>query len=167
MDQKDLQRLLDREEITDLIYRYCRSMDRIDAELGYSIWHEGAEADYGAIFKGTGRGFIDWVCERHRTNYVVHSHQITSINLTLDRDRAGSESYVTAALRSRDGDRMIQMTSRGRYVDSWERRNGRWGIVKRIYVHDFDDVREVDHRLEATGARDRTDPSYAVLGPNH
>jgi len=42
-----LQDLADRQAISDLIYRYCRSVDRIDIPLGHSIWHEDGIADYG------------------------------------------------------------------------------------------------------------------------
>ena len=56
----------DRQAITDLIYRYCRSMDRADAELGYSVWHPDGTADYSAqFFQGTGYDYIDWVCAHH------------------------------------------------------------------------------------------------------
>ena len=44
-DAELLRSLVDHQAITDLIYRYCRSMDRIDAERGYSIWHDDAVAD--------------------------------------------------------------------------------------------------------------------------
>jgi hypothetical protein len=33
-DTETLRMLADRQAITDLIYRYCRAMDRIDVELG-------------------------------------------------------------------------------------------------------------------------------------
>ena len=47
----------DRQQITDLIHRYCRSVDRLDVPLGRSIWHEDAIADYGeAVYRGGGRG---------------------------------------------------------------------------------------------------------------
>ena len=46
-----LQEVADRQAITDQIYRYCRAMDRIDHELGYSIWHEDAVADYGTHYQ--------------------------------------------------------------------------------------------------------------------
>jgi hypothetical protein len=162
-----LQTAVDRQAITNLLYLYCRAMDRIDPELGYTIWHEDAEADYGeAIYRGTGRGFIDWVCETHR-QMASHSHQITNIIIDLDGDRAGSESYVTVALRYMEGGRTMQITGRGRYLDRWSRRQGRWGIDKRIYVQDFDDVREVSvSRIGGWGRRDRDDPSYAVLSPH-
>src|SRR3954468_11552442 len=98
MDQTQLQAMLDRQAITELIHRYCRAMDRVDHALGYSIWHDGSEADYGGIFKGTGREVIDWVCEGHVRGRVAHSHQVTVINMTVDGDHAGSEAYVNAAL---------------------------------------------------------------------
>ena len=121
-----LQTLADRQAITELIYRYCRSMDRIDAELGYSIWHDDAEADYGQVYRGSGRGFIDFVCAQHR-HLLGHSHQISNILIDLDGDRAASESYVTATLRMLQGEQLKQITVWARYVDRWSRRGGRWG----------------------------------------
>ena len=88
----------DRQAITDQIYRYCRAMDRIDHELGYSIWHEDGTADYGHNYQGTGRGFIDHVCAQH-AGLQQHSHQVSNIIIELDGEKAGGEAYVTATLR--------------------------------------------------------------------
>lgn len=164
MDAAFMRTLADRQEITDLIYRYCRSMDRIDASLGYTIWHHDALADYGAdIYQGSGRGFIDHVCAVHRQT-LAHSHQIANIIIQLDVDRAASESYVTATLRLMKGGKLLQITAWSRYIDQWSRREGRWGIDKRIAVLDFDEIREVTAiGKSGRGSRDRDDPSYAVL----
>jgi hypothetical protein len=164
MDTPSMRTLADRQEITDLIYRYCRSMDRIDAELGYTIWHEDAVADYGAdIYQGSGRGFIDHACAVHRQT-LAHSHQIANIIIQLDGERAASESYVTATLRVMKGDKLLQITAWSRYIDQWSRREGRWGIDKRIAVLDFDEIREVTAiGKSGRGSRGRDDPSYAVL----
>jgi len=95
---------------------------------------------------------------------LAHSHQVSNIIIDLDGDRAGSESYVTANLRNMKSDKLMQMTVWGRYIDQWSRRNGRWGIDKRITVIDFDEIREVIPMSKAErGSRDRTDPSYTVL----
>ncbi len=163
-DAATLRSIADRQAIAEVLYRYCRAMDRIDAELGYTIWHEDGEADYGEpIYRGSGRGFIDWVCATHRT-MLFHSHQVSNIIISLDGDRAGSEAYVTATLRFRDGDKLKQTTARGRYLDRWSRREGHWAIDKRIYVHDFDEVTEISAvSFEGWGRRDREDPSYTVL----
>ncbi|MGH7177687.1 MAG: nuclear transport factor 2 family protein, partial [Tepidisphaeraceae bacterium] len=85
--------------------------------------------------------------------------------IELDGDRAGSESYVTASLRVRRGDQLQQMTVWGRYIDQWSRRNGHWGLDRRLSIRDFDEIRDVTSMVEHDiGRRDRSDPSYSVLG---
>lgn len=160
-----LQQVADRMSITEVIYKYCRAMDRIDAELGYSVWHEDSEADYGAIFRGSGRGFIDWVCGVHRT-MVSLSHRVSNVLISLEGDRAVSESSIIATLRRQDGDRLLQTMAWGRYLDHWSRRGGRWAIDRRLYLHDFDEVREItETAMPGTGRNDREDPSYRVRVP--
>jgi hypothetical protein len=155
----------DRQAITDQIYRYCRAMDRIDAGLGYTIWHEDGIADYGAdVFTGSGRDFIDFVCRQHE-KLLSHSHQMTNIVIELDGDVAGSESYVTAVLRMQRDGKLLQMTVLSRYIDRWSRRHGRWAIDKRVTIVDMDEIREVQAMNKISrGSRDRQDPSYTVLG---
>lgn len=162
-DAELLRSLVDHQAITDLIYRYCRSMDRIDAELGYSIWHDDAVADYGEVYRGDGRGFIDFVCAQHR-GAVSHTHQVTNIVIELDGDRAASESYVISALRMMLDGQLKQVTTWGRYLDRWSRRDGRWGIDHRLAIRDLDEIADVTPLTRVNpGRRDRTDPSYALL----
>jgi hypothetical protein len=162
-DRDLLRESADRQQITDLIYRYCRAVDRLDVELGSSVWHEGGLAEYEAFYSGTGRGVIDKICAQHRV-LLGHSHQVSNILIELDGERAGSEAYVTATLRMRDGERLRQMTVWSRYVDRWSRRNGRWGIDKRVAIRDFDEVRDaVAMSQPCWGQRDPSDPSYDVL----
>jgi SnoaL-like domain len=157
--------LADRAAITELIYRYCRAVDRLDEPLGHSIWHEDGTADYGAgFYVGPGKGVIDLICRQHRGT-TAHSHQVTNILIELDGDRAGSESYCFATLRMEREGTPLQMSVWTRYVDRWSRRAGRWGLDHRIALRDFDEIREVTPMsAERRGARDRSDPSYAVLG---
>lgn len=164
MTDETLRALADRQAITDLIYRYCRAVDRLDVPLGRSIWHEGGHADYGVgAYVGEGRGAIDHICAQHRQT-LAHSHQVTNILIALDGDAAGSEAYHFATLRVGGGGTVRQISVWGRYIDRWERRDGRWGLVDRVTVRDFDEVREVtplyDHDR---GRRDADDPSYRVL----
>src|SRR5262245_5075486 len=167
-DAQTLRTFTDRQAITDLIHRYCRAVDRLDVPLGRSIWHEDAVADYGkAIYQGPGRDIIDHICAQH-LHGLHHTHQVSNILIDLDGDRAGSETYVVASLRLRSGDRLQEITVRGRYVDRWSRRSGRWGPEKRVFVRDFDEIREVVAMSEPdTSRRDRSDPSYGVLRDPH
>ena len=163
-DADILHTVADRLLITDLIYRYCRAVDRLDVPLGHSIWHADGIADYGeTVYQGDGRGVIDHICAQHR-HTLHHSHQVSNIIIDLDGDRAGSESYVTAALRVMRGGQLEQMTVWGRYIDQWSRRSGHWGLDNRIAIRDFDEAREVTAMYDHdTGRRDRSDPSYGVL----
>jgi hypothetical protein len=164
MTEPTLRTIADRQEITDQLYRYCRAMDRIDHELGYSIWHEDGTADYGAdVWQGSGRGFIDNVAIQHR-QLLQHSHQVTNIIIELDSDEAVSESYVTAWLRMERGGKLMQMTVISRYLDRWSRRDRRWAIDHRQVVMDMDEIREVTvMKRHDVARRDRSDPSYALL----
>jgi SnoaL-like domain len=158
-----LSALVARQEITDHIYRYCRSVDRLDIPLGHSIWHDDGIADYGSYYHGPGRGVIDLICQNHR-GLLHHSHQISNILIELDGDTAGSESYCTAALRLQRGDKIMHMMVWSRYIDSWSKRNGSWALDKRVAIRDFDEVRDVtEMERHDVGRRDASDPSYTVL----
>jgi len=166
MTEADIARqVADQQQISELIYRYCRSVDRIDPELGYTVWHEDGLADYGEnIYQGTGRGVIDHICAQH-SHCLAHSHQISNILINLNGDTAGSESYVTATLRVMNSDKLMQISVWSRYLDTWSRRDGKWGIDKRITLVDFDEIREVQPINQAgLDSRNQHDPSYAVLG---
>ncbi len=68
------------------------------------------------------------------------------------------------SMRFTAGDKIKQVATWGRYLDQWSRKDGRWGIDKRIAIIDFDEVREVTSmRASSAGRRDKTDPSYSVL----
>lgn len=152
----------DRLAITDQIYRYCRSVDRLDVPLGHRVFHVDSYADFGS-YKGSGRGWIDYICREH-LKFLHHSHQVTNILIETAGARAGSESYVTATLRSREGAKLFQRQFWARYVDDWSRRDGHWAIDKRQCVIDFDSVSEVTAINEhSRSRRDASDPSYAVL----
>jgi hypothetical protein len=153
-------------QITSVIHRYCRAMDRIDAELGYTVWHEDGHADYGPHFNGTGRELIDFSCDYHRT-LVATSHLVGNVLIELDGDRATSEVVTSTELLGRKSDRYSLDSSRGRHLDRWSRPDGVWAIDHRTFVLDILTTREIESPaaagLEPWGRRDATDPSYDFL----
>src|SRR5262245_65246648 len=93
--------LVAKQAITEVIYTYCRALDRMDWDLAHTVWHADGTADYGAnMFQGTGAGFLEWVWTQHE-GMMGHSHQITNVlvDVDIDGDRAASEAYVAAARR--------------------------------------------------------------------
>ena len=157
------QEVADRLAITDKIYKYCRSVDRLDVALGHTVFHEDALADF-PTFTGSGRGWIDFICAEH-LNFLHHSHQVTNVIIDLHGpDKAGSEAYVTAKLRQIDDGKLVEREFCARYVDLWSRRGGDWAIDRRTCLVDFSATREVASLGQAdNAARDRSDPSYLVL----
>lgn len=81
--------------------------------------------------------------------------------IALDGDHALSEAYVNSAMRMvRDG-KLIQINTRGRYLDRWTRRDRGWGIDRRVFVCDFDEVvAAVPGSVPPRLRLDRDDPSF-------
>jgi hypothetical protein len=161
-----LEVLADKQAITEVLYRYCRGLDRMDRAVARSVWHAAGIADYSPLFSGTADEFIDWVWQAHDA-LDRHSHQVTNILIDVDGDTATSESYVTVALRTKPTDgTAMEIESRGRYLDRWSRRDGMWAIDHRRFV---EDLRRVHDAAPLEGAaigasrRDPGDPSYALL----
>jgi hypothetical protein len=79
---------------------------------------------------------------------------------------AGSEAYVDSRFRMTREGTVLELHSCGRFVDRWARRDGRWAISQRLYLHCMDSARPLQGgNFPATGERDASDPSYAVLQP--
>jgi hypothetical protein len=166
---KSLDVLLIKQDIRDALSRYCRAMDRRDEPLAASLWHVGGTADYGDMFRGTGAEFATWVTETH-AGLDRHSHQISNVLVEVGStgDQAVSEAYVTVALWTPPDPSggVTQITSRGRYLDRWERR-GRWGVVDRHYVEDYTTMQPISAAEVSSASpdsrRDHDDPSYLLF----
>lgn len=165
MSDQRLHTLFAKQEIRDVLSRYCRGLDRMDKEMAYSVWHEGATADYYGIYKGTGHGFIDWVWQAH-AGMQCHSHQITNVLIEVDGDTAVSEAYVTVALWTLPDDKGQQkeMIGRGRYLDRWSFKAGVWAIDHREHVLDMHSLHDL-HRgaISAQSTRDINDASFRFI----
>jgi hypothetical protein len=162
----EMREVVAKQAITDVLYRYCRALDRMDRALASSVWHAGGTADYGGLYSGTGEGFIDWVWDVH-TQFSSHSHQITNVLISVDGGRAVSEAYVTVALRLVAPDGAVSDSiSRGRYLDRLTLRDGRWAIDHREYVNDVGPTTVTGSSADAlpsSARRSTEDPSYAIF----
>jgi hypothetical protein len=107
-------------------------------------------------------GLVEWIWSVHQ-RMSTHSHQIANSIVRVDGDRARSETYVTATLRTiGPPGKSIDILNRGRYLDRWSRRSGVWAIDHRLYVNDMTSVVPAPERPPArtTGTRDAMDPSH-------
>lgn len=158
-----LQELLDRQEILDCIYRYCRGVDRLDAELVATAYHPDA-IDHHGVFCGTVPEFIEWAFAGHRAAHHGHHHYVMNHTCDLDGDTAHTETYYIFAGQNVRG--TPYTLHGGRYVDRFERRNGRWAIAYRTSLLEWvggltePDLPPVTRVQPGLIARDRTDSSY-------
>ncbi len=163
--------LLAKQEITEMLYLYCRAMDRIDQELTLSIWHEGGTCNYSSKAGVPDILFRDYLegSTKARSGFANHSHQITNVLIRVDDERAASEAYFTASLQTRPKDNWVtEHLWRGRYLDRWSKRSGRWAIDHRQVV--FDSYTPYDFPAERLSGmpldlsrRSADDPSYDHL----
>lgn len=132
-----LQQLLDKQAIAEILYRRARAGDRSDAELAHSCYHPGATERHGE-FDGLATEFIDVVSfTRPKPGSPIKGmmHMITNILCDFsDSDHAFVESYHVAWCQMTDG---TDAEIGGRYLDKFERRDGRWGIVHRDVIFDW------------------------------
>lgn len=160
----ELEKLIEKEAIRDQIFTYCRALDRIDNELGYSIFAEGAEVDYGPTYKGTGREFIDMMLNMHRKMISTH-HMMTNILIKFNEDgtEAASETYMYAACKYKHkGKPSFTVEARCRDIDKWQKQDGKWVIVRRIVAGDNSFIIPAPQYTDDYNCgRDKTrDPSY-------
>ncbi len=170
IDEKKVQELIDKDEIRDQIYTYCRALDRIDNELGYSVFAEDSHVNYGPTFpSGTGREFIDMMLKQHRRMISTH-HIMTNVLIKVDGNRASSETYMYAACKYHKGKTgSYSVEARCRDIDRWEKRDGKWLIVDRVVAGDntflyFPDAKsDLENYNTHRNTKREEDQSYVVF----
>ena len=155
--------------IRDMLFRYCRGLDRMDKPLCLSVFHPESEVEIDAAFKGTGPEFVEWVWVGH-SQAARHLHNITNLYVEVDGDTASSESYVIMIMRRViPGGGIMHIRVNGRYVDEWVRYEDRWVIKKRLAIQEFQEIAQfADDQLpdeKCSARRDTSDPTYALNPP--
>jgi hypothetical protein len=143
---------LARQEINDILLRYCRGIDRRDRELIRSAYHRDSHDDHGN-FRGSGWDFADWAIGLLGRRDQVTTHLISNVLIEVTGATARSECYFVGVhvLGGPDGARTQEF--HGRYLDRFERRDGRWGITRRLVVHDWNETRLIVPVQSADDAR--------------
>lgn len=132
-DAETLQRLVDYSDIKQVLAQHSRGIDRGDASLFDSVYHDDATVDYG-FFNGVASVFAKIVTAGD-TDSPPTLHRSSNMWMKLQGDTARSESYVMAY--SPDTEAGVQSLIGGRYLDKHSKRNGVWKIDHRLYVLDW------------------------------
>lgn len=130
-----IQALIDKQAISEVLARYCRAIDRRDAELMRKVYWPDAIDDH-AVFKGDVEAFIAYSFPFMEG--VVSAHAITNILIDLcGDDTAFSECYFSAFHDFPAEDGRLERTVGGRYLDLHECRQGEWRIKSRTLAIDW------------------------------
>ncbi|HIZ97471.1 MAG TPA: nuclear transport factor 2 family protein [Candidatus Janibacter merdipullorum] len=156
----------DRFAIQDVLFRYARAVDRLDHDAIARCYFEDAVDTHGA-YVGDAAGLVEDIRRRHRT-IDSSQHFITNVLIDfVDADTATVESYCLCYLRQQPAAGAVEQDLaiiRCRYVDRFERREGRWGIADRVVVFDESRTVPVVDVLDPSwvrSTRDGKDPVYS------
>lgn len=132
MPRRTPDQLSDLEEIRDVVLRYCRGIDRLDADTMRSAYWPDAVDDHG-VFVGNAWEFVDR-CMGSHARWRSTMHCVLNHAIELDgADSARGEVYNVTYLFPPEGEVSMWV---GRYLDRYERRDGQWRIAHRICVHE-------------------------------
>ncbi len=135
-----IEQLLAIEACREAARRYSYGLDRLDAEVMKSAyWPDGTD-DHG-VFVGNAWEFCDR-CVGSHDRWTWTAHTISNHRVEFDDDsHARGELYVHATL-FQEAERKLA-TFYGRYLDTYECRDGEWRIAHRVCVHHGDFVQHV------------------------
>jgi 3-phenylpropionate/cinnamic acid dioxygenase small subunit len=165
-------RLNDREAIRDVLYQYCRAIDRRDFDLLVACYHTDS-VDQHASFTGSGPDFCTYAMKTV-AKAIVTQHCMSNVLIEFEGNRAFVESYVYALHRMDQQGKLVDFQHYGRYCDIFELREGTWKISYRLHVPDADHISEVEEpmgrscrpqaqesgRFYVRGVAGPEDPSY-------
>lgn len=156
MNDQKLIELLDKQDISDVIITYARSIDRMDEPMLRSVFHQdsqhahgftGPSSDPSAPSKpGEPGDFVAYAFDVLNT-HTRTQHQLGNILIELEGNNAYAETYFTAYHRMRaKGDPMaaenaydteMDFLVGGRYLDRFQKRDGIWKITHRTGLTDW------------------------------
>ena len=165
---EDLQMVIDKQALAELVYSYCRACDRRDFALLRTLYHDDAIDDHGAMFRGSADEYVAWL-PGVMANFEATVHSISNALFVVRGDEAQGELYTHAYHRTPVPDAR-EILIGGRYLDRYARRAGRWKFLHRSLALDWVRVEPVDacaYGEFAAGAprgrTDASDPSYLAM----
>ena len=163
--EQALQELIDKQAIGDVIQRYCRTLDWLDAEGQASCYWPDAHIEYG-FFTGKAEDFLPVVMATE--SGLARRWHMLSVPLIRfhSRTSASSECYgIFGGGRMQDDGTIAGDMIGGRYLDEWERRDGEWRISARTYIVDWKSPLTDQPGFEPDPEFPL--PTFKIDGPNH
>lgn len=132
----EIQALLDKQAIYDILARYSRGVDRADVDLVAGCYHPDATENHGGTFTGTAADYLAAMREVLPASGIM-THNLSNVLIELDGDKAVAESYNLAFVRMVKRGETFDTLTHARAVDEFERRDGEWRIAARHLTYEW------------------------------
>ncbi|MFK7977038.1 MAG: nuclear transport factor 2 family protein [Halioglobus sp.] len=157
VSDQEMRQFLDKQAITEVVFRYARAIDRLDEPLLRSVFHPDSQHNH--FYEGPSSApdlpstadnpgdFVAFAFGALTVHTRTHHQMGNTLIEFKDDDSARVETYFTAFHRMRArGDSLAADNAHdtemdyfvgGRYIDQFERRDGEWKIVHRVGMTDW------------------------------
>jgi ketosteroid isomerase-like protein len=132
----EIQALLDRQAIQDVLTRYCRGADRADVQLIADAYHPDATEDHGGVFKGPASTYVEQMAQVLPRAGLMN-HMTMNVTIELEGDAAHVESYILTFARMKKSGEKFDTLTLARAIDRFEKRDGQWKIAARRLVWEW------------------------------
>ncbi|MDX3972304.1 MAG: nuclear transport factor 2 family protein [Bradyrhizobium sp.] len=136
------QQLLDRLAIRDLVENWAVWRDAGDWERFATVWHDEGWMS-ATWFQGPARDFMR-VSQEGFAKGVRILHFLGGTSIDLAGERAIAQTKMTISQRALVHDVLCDVVCTGRFYDFLEKRQGKWGIVRRQPIYEKDRIDPVD-----------------------
>lgn len=163
----DMTEIADRLAIAETLARYCRGIDRCDAQQLAAAFTPDAMIDYGDGARPVADVIPGLMAGLGAMRLTQHNISNTVMRLAGDTARAETNCVALHIIPGPDGE--AEVIVGGRYLDRLTKREGRWLIAERLYVMDWNRTAPSTMALEGglfdglqrRGARAGDDPAAA------
>jgi SnoaL-like domain len=136
------QEILDKLAIREVLDNWIIYSDAGDWERFKTVWHSGAYMS-ATWFEATAEDFMRARREGwERGVSIIHSHGATTIDVA--GNRAIAQTKMQISQRAKVHDVLCDVNCVGRFYDFFEKREGRWAIVRRQPIYEKDRLDPVD-----------------------
>jgi hypothetical protein len=136
----------DKLEIRELLENWVIWRDSGDWARFATVWHEGGRMN-ATWFSAVAPEFIARSKKAFEAG-MVGLHTLGGCTIDVSGDRAISQTKMEILQRAPLDGVPVDVFCKGRFVDAWERRDGRWGLVLRQPVYELDRLQPVDPSAE-------------------
>ena len=155
----EVQALLDKKAIEEVLLKFLRGCDRADADLvERAYWPDGWE-DHGGTFDGPASEWVAVVKARLLQGGLMNH---LAMNLVIDlksATTATAECYILTASRLTANGQAFDTRTLARCVDRMEKRGDEWRIFRRTMCWEWNE----EHELSETWARGAITTDASVL----